>query len=111
MIARSHIAAAATGAAFALMSAGMPTSASAAATVLRCDTYVHANDNDLGIAACSNPTGQTWSFRAVVVCGRAPDVVGEWVTLPPGGYGESQGYCGGIFTSGVGAVGVDERLA
>jgi hypothetical protein len=47
----------------------------------------------------------------VVVCGRAPDVVGEWVTLPPGGYGESQGYCGGIFTSGVGAVGVDERLA
>ncbi|MEV0378648.1 hypothetical protein [Nonomuraea sp. NPDC050643] len=91
---------------------GIPaTPASAAATVLNCRTFVHAADNDLGIAACSNPTGRNWIFRAVVVCGRAPDVVGEWVTLPPGGYGESQGYCGGIFTSGVGAVGVDERPA
>ncbi|WP_345389020.1 hypothetical protein [Nonomuraea salmonea] len=30
---------------------------------------------------------------------------------PPGASGQSQGYCGGIFTSGVGAVGVDERPA
>ncbi|AQZ69242.1 hypothetical protein BKM31_54225 [[Actinomadura] parvosata subsp. kistnae] len=111
MVRRSHMAAVAAGAALALVPAGLPAPAAAAATVLRCDTFVHANDNDLGIAACSNPTGQTWIFRAVVVCGRAPDVVGEWVTLPPGGYGESQGYCGGIFTSGVGAVGVDERPA
>ncbi|SEG93556.1 hypothetical protein SAMN05444920_108145 [Nonomuraea solani] len=94
-----------------LMSAIPATPAAAAATILDCDTFVHANDRDLGIAACSNPTGQTWIFRAVVVCGRAPDAVGEWVTLPPGGYGESQGYCAGIFTSGVGAVGVDERPA
>ncbi|GAA3676396.1 hypothetical protein GCM10022224_045800 [Nonomuraea antimicrobica] len=103
--------AAATAGAFALLSAGLPSSASARATVLRCVTFVHAQDRDLGIAACHNPTGRTWIFRAVVVCGRAPDVVGEWVTLPPGGSGESQGYCGGIFTSGVGAVGVDERPA
>jgi hypothetical protein len=102
--------AAAVGGAVALLSGVLTVSASAA-TVLNCDTFVHAQDNDLGIAACSNPTGQTWIFRAVVVCGRAPDVVGEWVTLPPGASGESQGYCGGIFTSGVGAVGVDERLA
>lgn len=96
---------------FALLSAGLTPSASAAANVLRCDTFVHENDNDLGIASCSNPTGQNWIFRAVVTCGMAPDVVGEWVTLPPGGSGQSQGYCGGIFTTGVGAVGVDERPA
>ncbi|MFI6739525.1 hypothetical protein ACIBI9_41935 [Nonomuraea sp. NPDC050451] len=93
-----------------LIAGNMAPPAAAAATVLRCDTYVHAQDNDLGIASCTNPTGQTWKFRAVVVCGRAPDVVGEWVTLPPGASGESRGYCGGIFTSGVGAVGVDERV-
>lgn len=97
--------------AFVLLSAGLTAHPAAAATYLRCDTFVHAQDNDLGIASCTNPTGQTWKFRAVVVCGLAPDVVGEWVTLRPGAYGESQGYCGGIFTSGVGAVGVDERRA
>jgi len=47
----------------------------------------------------------------VVVCGRAPDVMGGWVTLPPGRHGESQGYCAGRSTTGVGAVGVDERPA
>ena len=103
--------AAAVAGSFALLSAWPAPSASAAATILDCDTFVHANDRDLGIASCRNPTDRTWIFRAVVVCGRAPDVVGEWVTLPPGGSGQSQGYCGGIFTSGVGAVGVDERPA
>ncbi|MEV0615473.1 hypothetical protein AB0I81_19305 [Nonomuraea sp. NPDC050404] len=100
--------AAATAGAFALISAGLPSSASAAATVLNCDTFVHNNDNYLGIASCSNPTGQTWRFRAVITCGWAPDVVGEWITLAPGGSGQSQGVCGRL-GSGVGAVGVDER--
>ncbi|MGW4796029.1 hypothetical protein ACWEPC_26780 [Nonomuraea sp. NPDC004297] len=93
----------------ALMSLGFAAPASAA-TVLRCDTFVHNNDNYVGIAFCSNPTGQTWRFRAVITCGWAPDVVGEWVTLQPGGTGQSQGSCGRLGT-GVGAVGVDERVA
>ncbi|MFI6921123.1 hypothetical protein ACIBIZ_14310 [Nonomuraea spiralis] len=92
-----------------LLSLGFTAPASAA-TVLDCDTFVHNNDNYLGIAMCSNPTGQTWRFRAVVTCGWAPDVVGEWVTLAPGGSGQSQGVCGRL-GSGVGAVGVDERVA
>ncbi|MFI7609935.1 hypothetical protein ACIBP6_01700 [Nonomuraea terrae] len=93
---------------FALLPAVLP-ALPAVAGHLRCDTFVHAQDSDLGIASCSNPTGRTWMFRAVVVCGRAPDVMGGWVTLPPGRHGESQGYCGGGSTTGVGAVGVDER--
>ncbi|MBT2234173.1 hypothetical protein [Nonomuraea sp. NEAU-A123] len=91
----------------ALLSQWLTTPASAA-TVLNCDTFVHHNDNYVGIASCGNPTGQTWRFRAVITCGWAPDVVGEWVTLPPGGSGQSQGSCGRLGT-GVGAVGVDER--
>lgn len=97
--------------ALALLTTGLTASPAAAATHLNCHTFVHENDRDLGIASCSNPTGGTWIFRAVVVCGRAPDVVGEWVRLTPGASGQSQGYCGGILTSGVGAVGVDERPA
>ncbi|MEW9556308.1 hypothetical protein [Nonomuraea sp. NPDC050783] len=101
-----RVAAVAAGAA-ALLSIGFTAPASAA-TVLDCDTFVHNNDNYLGIAFCRNPTGQLWRFRAVVTCGWAPDVVGEWVTLRPGASGQSQGVCGRLGT-GVGAVGVDER--
>ncbi|GAB2935010.1 hypothetical protein ACFMQL_06815 [Nonomuraea fastidiosa] len=97
--------------AFALLTMGLTASPAAAATHLDCHTFVHAIDRDLGIASCTNRTGRAWIFRAVVVCGMAPDVVGEWVRLEPGGSGESQGYCGGILTTGVGAVGVDERPA
>ncbi|WP_455361924.1 hypothetical protein [Streptomyces sp. SYSU K21746] len=69
-----------------------------------CDGYVHHNNPDHGIAACKNNTDRTITFRAEVVCGRAPDVSGDWVTLPPGGYGESNGICA-FYSSGVGAVG------
>ncbi|MER6580958.1 hypothetical protein ACIBK9_20065 [Nonomuraea sp. NPDC050227] len=101
-----HVAAVVAGS-VALLSLGFTAPASAA-TVLDCDTFVHNNDNYLGIAMCSNPTGQTWRFRAVITCGWAPDVVGDWVDLPPGRSGQSQGVCGRLGT-GVGAVGVDER--
>ncbi|SDL23341.1 hypothetical protein [Nonomuraea jiangxiensis] len=101
-----RVAAAVAGSA-ALLSLGLAAPASAA-TYLNCRTFVHHNDNYLGIAFCSNPMGQTWRFRAVITCGWAPDVVGEWVTLAPGGIGQSQGTCGRL-GSGVGAVGVDER--
>jgi hypothetical protein len=92
----------------ALLSLGLATPASA--TTLSCDTFRHNNDDHVGIAACSNPTGTSWTFRAVITCGWAPDVVGQWVTLPPGGYGQSQGSCA-FYSSGVGAIGVDERPA
>ncbi|PZG12147.1 hypothetical protein [Nonomuraea aridisoli] len=96
--------------AVALLPAALP-ARPAAAGHLRCDTFVHAQDSRLGIASCANPTDRTWMFRAVVVCGRAPDVMGGWVTVLPGRHGESQGYCGGRSTTGVSAVGVDERPA
>ena len=108
MLKTLRVAAAVAGSA-ALLSLGFTAPASAA-TVLNCDTFVHHNDNYVGIALCSNPTGQTWTFRAVITCGWAPDVVGEWVRRAPGGTGQSQGACGRLGT-GVGAVGVDERRA
>ncbi|WP_017572935.1 hypothetical protein [Nocardiopsis halotolerans] len=80
----------------------------ASALDLDCDTFRHNNDPDVGIAACTNHTGQTMRFRAVIVCGWAPDVNGNWVTLSPGEYGQSQGRCA-FYSSGVGAIGVDER--
>ncbi|MEV4113877.1 hypothetical protein [Nonomuraea sp. NPDC049695] len=95
-------------AAIGLVAAGMAPPAPAVAKVLKCDAVVQEQGSDLGVAACSNPTGETWMFRAVVVCRRALDVLGEWVTLPPGGYGQSQGSCD---SAGPGSVGVEEKLA
>jgi hypothetical protein len=69
-----------------------------------CDGWVHNNNPDHGIAGCKNNTDRTITFRAEVVCGWAPDVSGQWVTLAPGGYGESSGVCA-IYSSGVGSVG------
>ncbi|NRQ38751.1 hypothetical protein HII36_44045 [Nonomuraea sp. NN258] len=82
--------------------------APASATVLNCDTGRHNNDPDVGYALCSNPTGDTYEFRAVITCGLAPDVKGDWKRVPPGGVEQSQGKCA-FYSSGVGAVGVDER--
>ncbi|WP_150248539.1 hypothetical protein [Nocardiopsis deserti] len=97
----------ATGAAAVVLSA-LLTPVPASAMVLRCDTFTHNNDPDVGIAFCTNPSDRTMRFRAVVVCGWAPDVNGNWVTLSPGSSGQSQGKCA-IYSSGVGAIGVDER--
>lgn len=83
---------------------------SASAAVLDCDTFTHHNDPDLGIAFCTNDSNRTMKFRAVVVCGRAFDVDGQWVTLHPGQSGQSQGKCA-FYSTGVGAIGVDERNA
>ncbi|MFD6951852.1 hypothetical protein A6A08_15495 [Nocardiopsis sp. TSRI0078] len=80
----------------------------ASALVLDCDTFTHHNDDHLGIAFCTNPTDRTMRFRAVVVCGWAPDVNGNWATVAPGRSGESRGQCA-WHSSGVGAIGVDER--
>ncbi|MEU0070779.1 hypothetical protein ABZ027_14740 [Streptomyces sp. NPDC006332] len=69
-----------------------------------CDGWVHNNNPDHGIAGCENNTDHTVTFRAEVVCGWAPDVSGQWVTLAPGQYGESSGVCA-IYSTGVGGVG------
>ncbi|WP_432093773.1 hypothetical protein [Streptomyces sp. bgisy100] len=69
-----------------------------------CDGWTHANNPDHGIAGCTNNTDHPVTFRAEIVCGRAPDVSGQWVTLAPGQYSESQGVCA-FYSSGVGRVG------
>ncbi|MGP3998980.1 hypothetical protein [Streptomyces sp. 8N706] len=69
-----------------------------------CDGWTHANNPDHGIAGCKNNTDHPVTFRAEIVCGLAPDVSGQWVTLAPGEYSESQGVCA-IYSSGVGRVG------
>ncbi|WP_232306644.1 hypothetical protein [Thermobifida cellulosilytica] len=92
----------------ALLVGGAVHASPASALDLNCTTYVHNNDPNTGIAFCDNPTGRTIAFRAVVVCGWAPDVYGQWVTLAPGRVGQSQATCA-FYSTGVGAIGVDER--
>ncbi|MFI6206863.1 hypothetical protein ACIBAI_10705 [Streptomyces sp. NPDC051041] len=84
--------------------AGPAQAAPAGTRAVDCDGWVHHNNPDHGIAGCRNNTGRTITFRAEVVCGRAPDVSGQWVTLAPGRYGESSGVCA-FYSSGVGRVG------
>lgn len=81
-----------------------PSAPTAAQAGVDCDGWVHNNNPDHGIAGCSNNTGRTVTFRAEIVCGRAPDVSGQWVTLAPGQYGESSGVCA-FYSTGVGGVG------
>ncbi|WP_328420463.1 hypothetical protein [Streptomyces sp. NBC_00443] len=98
--------------ALALTAGGLAAPAQAAAAgdaavmvgTVDCDGWVHNNNPDHGIAGCKNNTDRTVTFRAEVVCGWAPDVSGQWVTLAPGQYGESSGVCA-IYSSGVGSVG------
>ncbi|MEU7058139.1 hypothetical protein [Streptomyces sp. NPDC046197] len=78
--------------------------AQAARDGVDCDGWVHNNDPNEGIAGCTNNTGRTITFRAEIVCGWAPDVSGQWVTLAPGQYGESTGVCA-FYSTGVGSVG------
>ncbi|GHE03228.1 hypothetical protein [Streptomyces alanosinicus] len=83
--------------------AAVPAQAATPGTV-DCQGWVHNNDPDVGIAGCTNNTDHAITFRAEIVCGWAPDVSGNWVTLDPGQYGESNGNCA-FYSSGVGSVG------
>ncbi|EGX59270.1 hypothetical protein SZN_13746 [Streptomyces zinciresistens K42] len=87
----------------ALSVGGMAVPAAAAGGV-DCSGRVHGVDPNVGIVGCTNNTGGEIRFRADIVCGLAPDVSGDWVTLRPGAYGESVGSCA-WFSSGVGSVG------
>ncbi|MFE5816217.1 hypothetical protein ACFQ6S_22855 [Streptomyces sp. NPDC056479] len=78
--------------AVALSVGAMAAPASAAGSV-DCRGAVHGVDTDRGIASCTNNSDRTIRFRAEVVCGRAPDVSGDWVTLNPGQWGQSSATC------------------
>lgn len=72
--------------------------------ILTCSTEVQGK---IGGADCTNNTTQVVAFRAVVVCGTAPDQTGPWVTLNPGQSGHSNSQCP-AFSSGVGSVSWEE---
>jgi hypothetical protein len=62
-------------------------------------------------AVCTNPTDRTIRFRVNVVCGRALDQTGDWVTLQP--YTDdpqsSDAECPD-YSTGVGGVTVEDEL-
>ena len=74
-------------------------------SVLDCNTGVSGLD---GAAACRNNTDRPVSFAVQVVCGWAPDVTGNWVTLNPGATGTSRGTCPS-YSSGAGSAGWIEQ--
>ncbi|MET9707884.1 hypothetical protein [Streptomyces griseus] len=70
---------------------------------LSCDTGKHAVDAYTGFALCRNNGVQTQTFWVHLVCGWAPDVDGNHVTLRPGESGQSTAHCGKIGT-GIGEI-------
>ncbi|MFG3395875.1 MULTISPECIES: hypothetical protein [Streptomyces] len=70
---------------------------------LSCDTGKHAIDEYTGFALCRNNGSQTQTFWVHLVCGWAPDVDGNRVTLRPGESGQSTAHCGKIGT-GIGEI-------
>lgn len=60
-------------------------------------------------AVCTNPTDRTIRFRVNVVCGRALDQTGDWVTLQPHTDGISRAECPD-YSTGVGGVTVEDEL-
>ncbi|MEU6113231.1 hypothetical protein ABZ840_01460 [Streptomyces sp. NPDC047117] len=95
--------------AIAYASASQPAPARAAAPAaavppgLSCDTGKHANDAYPGYALCRNNGSARQTFWVHLVCGWAPDVDGEHVTLDPGRSGRSTAHCGRIGT-GIGEI-------
>jgi len=70
---------------------------------LSCDTGKHAIDDYTGFALCRNNGNQTQTFWVHLVCGWAPDVDGNHVTLRPGESGQSTAHCGKLGT-GIGEI-------
>ncbi|MET9925133.1 MULTISPECIES: hypothetical protein [unclassified Streptomyces] len=70
---------------------------------LSCHTGKHAVDEYTGYALCRNDGSQTQTFWVHLVCGWAPDVDGNRVTLRPGESGQSTAHCGKIGT-GIGEI-------
>ncbi|MFE7114153.1 hypothetical protein ACFU99_01855 [Streptomyces sp. NPDC057654] len=95
------------GAAIAGLTTLVVTATPAAATPpgLSCQTGKHANDDYTGYALCQNNGGTPQTFWVHLVCGWAPDVDGEHVTLQPGQSSQSTAHCGSIGT-GIGEISV-----
>ncbi|MBV7243289.1 hypothetical protein [Streptomyces sp. MW-W600-10] len=70
---------------------------------LSCDTGKHAIDEYTDFALCRNNGSRTQTFWVHLVCGWAPDVDGNHVTLRPGESGQSTAHCGKIGT-GIGEI-------
>ncbi|MFB8102750.1 hypothetical protein [Streptomyces sp. DSS69] len=70
---------------------------------LSCQTGKHAIDEYTGFALCRNNGSQTQTFWVHLVCGWAPDVDGDRVTVRPGESGQSTAHCGKIGT-GIGEI-------
>ncbi|MEV4874433.1 hypothetical protein [Streptomyces cyaneofuscatus] len=70
---------------------------------LSCHTGKHAIDEYTGFALCRNNGSQTQTFWVHLVCGWAPDVDGNRVTVRPGESGQSTAHCGKIGT-GIGEI-------
>jgi hypothetical protein len=73
--------------------------------LLTCNTYTDGGRT--GTAHCSNYTSQVVAFRATIVCGRAWDLKGPWVTLNPGYQASSSNTCD-PWSTGVGSVSWEE---
>ncbi|GAA4884948.1 hypothetical protein [Kitasatospora terrestris] len=71
---------------------------------LDCTTWIHNNDPLYGGVDCANNTGGPVTVHADIVCGLAPDVTGNSVTIQPGRVGESSGHCA-FYSTGIGHIG------
>ncbi|CAL9340703.1 hypothetical protein [Streptomyces sp. enrichment culture] len=101
---RKTVAALAAGAAVTMLPVLGASSAQAAPApvqnALSCATSVSGK---VGRADCTNNTNRAIAFRVKVVCGMAPDVSGNWVTLNPGARGSSSATCA-WFSTGAGSA-------
>ncbi|GAA3735352.1 hypothetical protein [Streptomyces tremellae] len=93
--------------AFALPFGIGPASAAPAspAATLSCDTGRSAVDDYTGFALCQNTGSAPVTFWVHLVCGWAPDVDGNHVTVGPGQSSQSTAHCGSIGT-GIGEISV-----
>ncbi|MEW2549565.1 hypothetical protein AB0910_27945 [Streptomyces sp. NPDC047002] len=82
-----------------------PAAPAAPAAALSCDTGRSAVDDYTGFALCQNTGSAPVTFWVHLVCGWAPDVDGNHVTVGPGQSSQSTAHCGSIGT-GIGEISV-----
>ncbi|WP_405914166.1 hypothetical protein OG760_35440 [Streptomyces sp. NBC_00963] len=75
----------------------------APAATMDCNTWVHHNDSLYGGVDCTNRSAGPVTFHANIICGMAPDVTGNSVTVQPGQVGESSGHCA-FYSTGIGGI-------
>ncbi|WP_327293616.1 hypothetical protein [Streptomyces sp. NBC_01197] len=70
---------------------------------MECNTWVHNKDSLYGGVDCTNRSAGPVTFHADIICGMAPDVTGNSVTVQPGQVGESSGHCA-FYSTGIGGI-------